>query len=187
MQERCGLHTGVLVLSLALGIAALTLVAGCGNDELFPGVDDPDAGTYVVSAEFARVGHRRLRLASESEGQLARPTCVFVGCSCPPPPVGWTVAPRGRSVLALRHGKMFVGPSKARLRLVASDSWRPVWSASGKKLAFVRGGDIWVIASDGTRLTQLTDSPSSHQDGCPAWLPGGHALAFSRWKESALP
>lgn len=171
--------------SIALGIAAL--VTGCYDDPAFGVADDSESGAYVVSADLAHRPHADPRNATASEERLVRLTCVLVGCSCAAPPAIRTVAPSGRSVLALRHGRLYVGPSKASLRLVASDSWGPVWSTNGKKLAFVHGGEIWVVSSDGARLIQLTHPPFSHQDGCPAWLPGDRALAFRRWGETALP
>lgn len=51
--------------------------------------------------------------------------------------------------------------------------WAATWSPDGKKIAFAAGhtatGDIYTVNSDGTGLTQLTDSSDSEYG--PAWQP----------------
>jgi Tol biopolymer transport system component len=46
------------------------------------------------------------------------------------------------------------------------------------KIAFVDGGDIWVMNPDGTAKTQLTSAPES--DSEPDWSPDGTRIAFDR-------
>ena len=48
-------------------------------------------------------------------------------------------------------------------------------AAEQPKLAFVRGGNIWIAASDGAQARQLTHS---HQDGGPAVSPDGKWVAY---------
>ncbi|MEK6719741.1 MAG: prolyl oligopeptidase family serine peptidase [Chloroflexota bacterium] len=52
----------------------------------------------------------------------------------------------------------------------------PQWSPDGRRLAFVRGDDLWVIERSGERLTHVDGHPAgvSH----PRWAPDGHRLAF---------
>lgn len=45
-------------------------------------------------------------------------------------------------------------------------------------IAFVRGGDVWAIDSDGGNERQLTSTPEPEQ--APAWSPDGSTIAFSR-------
>jgi hypothetical protein len=45
-------------------------------------------------------------------------------------------------------------------------------------IAFVRGGDLWAVAPDGTGARPLTVGPEI--DAAPHWAPGGKALAFDR-------
>ena len=52
----------------------------------------------------------------------------------------------------------------------------PQWSPDGRRLAFVRDDEIWVVEADGSRLTRVIAKPG---DGhMPRWSPDGHRLAF---------
>lgn len=55
--------------------------------------------------------------------------------------------------------------------LVAGE--RPAWSPDGRRIAFQRGGGIYVIGVDGSGLTLLAQGRE------PAWSPDGGRLAFS--------
>lgn len=54
----------------------------------------------------------------------------------------------------------------------------PAWSSDGRRLAFERGGAIYVIRADGTRLRRLT--PPLRGGKQPAWSPSGREIAFTR-------
>jgi Tol biopolymer transport system component len=56
------------------------------------------------------------------------------------------------------------------------DRW-PVLRPQGDLIAFERGGNIWVMAADGTRQRPLTESGRTQ---CPQWSPDGQAVAFYR-------
>ena len=52
----------------------------------------------------------------------------------------------------------------------------PRWSPDGRRLAFVRDDEIWVVEADGSRLTLVVGKPGAGRD--PRWSPDGHRLAF---------
>jgi dipeptidyl aminopeptidase/acylaminoacyl peptidase len=61
-------------------------------------------------------------------------------------------------------------------RLVNVNGFFPDWSPDGKKIAFNYFGDIYTINSDGSGMTNLTNSPVV--DEHPAWSPDGTKIAF---------
>ena len=63
-------------------------------------------------------------------------------------------------------------------RLTASDKSvsDPQWSPDGRRLAFVRDEEIWVMEADGSRLTRVTGKPGGGLQ--PRWSPDGRRLAF---------
>ena len=52
----------------------------------------------------------------------------------------------------------------------------PQWSPDGRRLAFVRDDEIWVVEADGSRLTRVVAKPGGGRD--PRWSPDGRRLAF---------
>jgi hypothetical protein len=57
------------------------------------------------------------------------------------------------------------------------DSHHPRWSAAGDRIAFDRGGDIYVMTATGRDVRRLTTMGGSSE---PAWAPGGKRLVFVR-------
>ncbi len=52
----------------------------------------------------------------------------------------------------------------------------PQWSPDGRRLAYVRDGEIWVVEADGSRTTCVVAKPGGGTD--PRWSPDGGRLAF---------
>ena len=52
----------------------------------------------------------------------------------------------------------------------------PQWSPDGRRLAFVRDDEIWIVEADGSRLTRVVPKPGGGRD--PQWSPEGRRLAF---------
>ena len=52
----------------------------------------------------------------------------------------------------------------------------PQWSPDGRRLAFVRDDEIWIVEADGSRLTKVVPKPGGGRE--PRWSPDGHRLAF---------
>jgi dipeptidyl aminopeptidase/acylaminoacyl peptidase len=52
----------------------------------------------------------------------------------------------------------------------------PQWSPDGRRLAFVREDEIWVVEADGSRQTRVTGHPAGTRE--PRWAPDGKRIAF---------
>lgn len=52
----------------------------------------------------------------------------------------------------------------------------PDWSPNGRKIAFVRNGNLFTVRADGTDVTRVTAGASA-----PAWSPDGTKIAFARY------
>lgn len=82
----------------------------------------------------------------------------------------WVANPDGTGPINVSHG-------------AGTDSAHPSWSPDGTKLAFASNltgkYDIFVVAVDGTGLTNLTGGPDVPLDASrPAWSPDGTRIAF---------
>lgn len=77
-------------------------------------------------------------------------------------------------------GIAVVQPDGRGLRKLTKDrrDHFPAWSPDGRRLAFARAGDIFVIHADGRGLVRLTQG--REVDGRPAWSPDGRSIAFIR-------
>lgn len=53
----------------------------------------------------------------------------------------------------------------------------PSWSPDGRRLAFVRGGDVWTVRPDGRARRHLTRQGTDEE---PTWSPDGRRIAFLR-------
>lgn len=70
------------------------------------------------------------------------------------------------------------GPAAPAAQLTASEQpiTDPQWSPDGRRLAYVRDGEIWVVEADGSRMTRVVAKPGGGRD--PRWSPDGKRLAF---------
>jgi WD40-like Beta Propeller Repeat len=72
------------------------------------------------------------------------------------------------------------GTSEKQLTRTYDSAWlnsSPSYSSDGKKIAWIKHGNIWVMDADGTGKVRLT---SGRTDGDPAFSPDGRRLAFTR-------
>jgi len=61
----------------------------------------------------------------------------------------------------------------------------PDFSADGRKIAFVRGGDVWAMRADGSGQHKLTTGPEL--DSRPQFDPDGHYVVFARRTTAEAP
>jgi dipeptidyl aminopeptidase/acylaminoacyl peptidase len=81
-----------------------------------------------------------------------------------------------RLVAYVRDGNVYVSKGATERRLTTGGGHsRPRWSPNGAKLAFLRGGLLWVMNADGTAKRRLTTRPAAG----PAWSPDGRWIAFA--------
>lgn len=88
----------------------------------------------------------------------------------------------------VRHGDIYsIEPSGSGLRLLAGGGHDagPRWSPNGSKLAYLDGGNLWVMHADGSHKHQITSGAPKFTDGRPSWSPSGRYLAFVRTAQHA--
>jgi hypothetical protein len=92
----------------------------------------------------------------------------------------------GRRFLFERPGKpvweseLWVSDANGRhAHLLAQNAVAPTWAPDGRAIAFMRGGAIWIVSSNGRRERGLTD-PGDRLDSQPRWSPDGRSIAFTR-------
>lgn len=102
------------------------------------------------------------------------------------PPREFRIHPRDRVVAytaeAAGARQLFTlslrGTGAPAVQLTASEKpvSDPNWSPDGRRLAFVRDEEIWIIEADGSRLTRVVAKPGGGRE--PRWSPDGRRLAF---------
>jgi Tol biopolymer transport system component len=116
--------------------------------------------------------------AMRTDGHLQRRLTVEPGADRDP-----TVSPSGLIAFASNRSgdfdvfAMYSEGRTTRLTHFEGDETQPVFSPDGSRLAFVHGGDVFVMGADGGDVRNVTDHPAAEAD--PAWAPDGRRLAFS--------
>lgn len=82
-----------------------------------------------------------------------------------------------RSLVAyVRGGDIYVSKGAAETRLTSGgDRSRPRWSPDGRRIAYLRGGQLWTMNADGGAARRL----STRAAGGPSWSPDGKWIAFA--------
>lgn len=90
----------------------------------------------------------------------------------------WSPDDRHLSI-GLPDGTLLVGDGDGTgLRSIGSFPPSVVWSADGSRLAFIRDGDAWIAAADGSDVRNVTAFPLGGASGV-AWSPDDQWLAVS--------
>jgi dipeptidyl aminopeptidase/acylaminoacyl peptidase len=90
-------------------------------------------------------------------------------------PLGGTIVFSPSGNLTLLAGR--AGNGQTRELTSAGIDTSPEFSPGGKRVVFVRGGDIWLLRLATLATRRLT---TGGRDGSPAWSPNGRRIAFTR-------
>jgi TolB protein len=71
------------------------------------------------------------------------------------------------------HSLYVINADGSGRRRLTESGGQPAWSPGGRKILFVRRGDIYVMNADGSRQRRLTESGD-----LPAWSPDGAKISF---------
>jgi dipeptidyl aminopeptidase/acylaminoacyl peptidase len=92
--------------------------------------------------------------------------------------LAYTAGRIGRNPYQLAADDLYVvsadGGRPVRLTGTAADESSPSWSPDGHRLAYIRGGRVFVIANDGAGARRLTPGGDSE----PQWSPDGRWVAY---------
>lgn len=143
----------------------------------------PSPWTARLAALLAATGLLALAamlLPTASEATFPGKPSAVVFSKVTTPPV------EGQEAVAEPEGGLYTvrGRRVSQLTDNPADS-RPDFSADGRTIAFVRGGDIYRTRADGSGLRRLTSGPEV--DGEPAFSPNGRLVLFERGAEAGGP
>jgi Tol biopolymer transport system component len=75
-----------------------------------------------------------------------------------------------------------ISPNGTRIRTIVSgreDAFSPSWSPNGRRIVFVRAGEIWYVNGDGQRPLRVTSRSKVVDPESPAWSPDGKRIVFA--------
>jgi Tol biopolymer transport system component len=96
------------------------------------------------------------------------------------------ISPDGRSVVYAQNRDLVItnidGTGTHPVTTGGHNDQFPAWAPDGKRLVFVRAdaSELFIVNTDGTGLTQLTNDGNAFMDLEPDWSPDGSAIAFER-------
>jgi dipeptidyl aminopeptidase/acylaminoacyl peptidase len=131
------------------------------------------AGAWVVVSPLAGQGDRTHRATALTLEHVAVATGVSQAA----------ISPDGSQVVFVSEvgndAELFIVPARGgyplRLTYSAGSKSSPAWSPDGRRIAFLSGGEIWMLPADGGVAKQLT---TGHRAESPVWSPRGDEIAF---------
>ncbi|MCA2214815.1 TolB family protein [Jidongwangia harbinensis] len=110
-------------------------------------------------------GNTALALLGAAAGMLFQPA-----------PAGAATPSLPSLVAYVRGGDVYVSKGATEKRLTTGGGHsRPRWSANGKQLVLLKGGQLWTMKADGTAKRRLTTRAASGA----SWSPDGKWIAFA--------
>jgi Tol biopolymer transport system component len=110
-------------------------------------------------------GNTALALLGAAAGMLFQPA-----------PAGAATPSLPSLVAYVRGGDVYVSKGATEKRLTTGGGHsRPRWSADGKQIALLKGGQLWTMKADGTGKRRLTTRAASG----PSFSPDGRWIAFA--------
>jgi hypothetical protein len=97
-------------------------------------------------------------------------------------------SPDGSKIAFVSSGGVSVMSADGSGLTVLAEGGQPTWSPDGQHIAFARshcvadicGGDLYLMAADGSGVRQLTNSSLFDWAAAPAWSPDGTRIAYVR-------
>jgi TolB protein len=113
-------------------------------------------------------------------------TALCVGATLVLAPSAAATFPGKNGKIVFTHGSRGEAPSVHTMRpdgsherRLAKNAHNPAFSASGKRIAFDRRGDIYVMRANGSHKKRLTRNAA--RDYSPTFSPGGKRVVFARF------
>jgi Tol biopolymer transport system component len=151
------------------GRGAHELTARTQGDNLYPQWSH-DSQIVLGTRSFGGYSVWSLRADGRGESLL-----VARGAEAAYSPDGLQLASLARQGRAGRWA-LYVGRRRLSRGTLSVDSL--AWSPKGDRIAFVAGGNVYVVGADGSDERRLTDGPG--QSLSPVWSAGGKTIAFER-------
>jgi hypothetical protein len=140
-----------------------------------------------MQASHNAVARRWLALGSSALTVLAL-TSAFVSAGLVAAGPAEAAYPGSDGLIAFVHDGNIVTinptahPAKPKTLTTGGHASGPRWSPSGKQIAYIEAGNLWVMNANGSHKERLTDSAPGYQDSRPSWSPNGRYLAFVKTK-----